>query len=90
VDLPSVFSAGDVVRVRVFSVDEASRRLELSMLAYKPNERDSQVRHWLYGIFVRYAVVPLVLHAPPVLRAGAFSACRCPHRSFGIMVLTLI
>lgn len=41
-DLESLFSPGDVVKVRVQSVDLAARRVELSMQPYRQGEKDGK------------------------------------------------
>jgi hypothetical protein len=49
-DLTKVLAAGDVVRVRVFGMDEEKQRLDLTMLPHRLGERDAQVRTWTLWI----------------------------------------
>jgi hypothetical protein len=71
-DLTKVLAAGDVVRVRVFGMDEEKQRLDLTMLPHRLGERDAQVRTWtlrndslmLYRVTVRCALRLRVMIVP--------------------------
>jgi hypothetical protein len=71
-DLTKVLAAGDVVRVRVFGMDEEKQRLDLTMLPHRLGERDAQVRTWtlrndsvmLYRVTVRCALRLKVMIVP--------------------------